>query len=226
MSFAAALVGAYYGKEIKKLEDKGHITHVPYDRALPVITGWDLGMDDSTTIWFAQVAGRGDVRIIDYHEETGMDIAHYAKVLKEKGYNYKEHILPHDAKVRDLTSGKTRVQVLQGLSPGVRVRVLERTPVQDGINAVRVMLSKCWFDKQGCNLKWGKDELRGLESLKQYEKAWDSKNSVFQNVPKHNWASHGADAFRTLAMGLREDEGGAEENKKLPRQAQSDYDLF
>jgi hypothetical protein len=225
-SFAAALVGAYYGKEMERAEKEGRVTIVPYDKAVPVYTYWDLGMSDTTAIWFAQRVG-GQIRFIDYHEEAGQDIAHYAKILKQRGYYYEEHVLPHDAKVRELGTGKTRQEVLKALCPGVRVRVLEKTPVADGINACRLLISKSIFDKTKCNIPWGdRGDLRGIESLKQYEKVWDSKNGVFQNNPKHNWCSHGADAFRTAAMGMKEHETSKEDKKKYPRECQREYSVI
>lgn len=223
-SFAASLVGAYYGKQMEALEREGKITAVPYDRSIPVHTFWDLGMSDTTAIWFGQRYGT-QWRWIDYHEEAGKDIAHYAGVLKARGYIYEEHVLPHDARVRDLTSGKTRQEVLKSFFVNTPVRVLERTPLADGINAVRLLLAKSVFDKDKCNLQWGKDETRGIESLKQYEKVWDAKNGIFQDNPKHNWASHGADAFRTAAMGIRENYTTAEEKQRYPRESLRDYSV-
>lgn len=223
-SFAAALVGAYYGKIMEKLEKTGKICDVPYDRATPVYTYWDLGMSDTTAIWFAQIVG-AQVRWIDYHEESGKDIPHYAELLKKRNYIYEEHVLPHDAKVRDLGTGKTRQETLKGFFPGVRVRVLERTTVADGINAARILLAKSVFDKTKCNLPWGKDQFRGIESLKNYEKIWDAKHSIFQDNPRHNWASHGADAFRTAAMGMRENAPSAEDKKRFPRHSQREFSV-
>lgn len=223
-SFAAALVGSYYGKQIEKLEKEGKITAVPYERGLPVYTYWDLGISDTMSIWFAQRIG-GQIRWIDYHEESGKDIPHYAKVLKEKGYLYEEHVLPHDAKVRSLNDGKTREHTLRDLCPGVRVRVLAKQPVGDGINAVRMMLAKSVFDKARCNMPWGKDQFRGLESLRNYQKIWDAKNSIFQDNPKHDWASHGADSFRTAAMAMREAEVTTEDKKKYPRHSQREFSV-
>lgn len=223
-SFAAALVGAYYGKQMEQLEKDGRITSVPYDKSIPVHTFWDLGMSDTTAIWFGQRYG-SEWRWIDYHEESGQDIAHYAGVCKKKGYIYEEHVLPHDARVRDLTSGKTRQEVLKGFFPGVTVRSIDKTPVAEGINAARLLLAKSVFDKDKCNFPWGKDETRGIESLKQYEKVWDAKNSIYQDNPKHNWASHGADAFRTAAMGIKETYTSKEDKKRYPRESRRDFSV-
>lgn len=214
-SFSAALVGAYYGKEMEKAEKEGRITNIPYDPILPVHTFWDLGMDDTTVIWFAQNLGGREVRWIDYHEESGMGLDHYARILKEKGYAYEEHVLPHDGAVRELGTGKSRLEVLQALCRGVRVRVAAKHKPADGIQASRLILAKSWFDKTKC--------LNGIESLKNYERVWDSKNKIFQQNPKHNWASHGADGFRVGAMALRENRDPNKSGRRENRQAQNDF---
>jgi len=218
-SFTAALIGAYYGKTITILEEKGQICNVPHDPALEVNTYWDLGINDTTCIWFIQNYRNLEYRVIDYLEESGMGLDHYAKVLKQKdrdlGYSYgREIIWPHDGAARELGTGKTRVEMMQEL--GFRARVLARTAVDDGINASRLILPKCYFDKVRTD--------RGLNSLKNYQKRWDAKNKVYQNKPLHNWASHGADAWRTFAMGNQESR--MDYNKDLPMQADNDYDVL
>jgi len=190
-SFQAALIGAYYGKEIAKLEAGRRVTGVPHDPALKVYTAWDLGVDDSTAIWFVQVTGP-EIRLIDYYENSGCGLDHYAKILKQKPYVYAEHYLPHDVKVTELGTGRSRLETLRGL--GIEATPLEATSVEDGINAARLVLGKAWFDEE--NTK------RGLEALRQYEREWDDKQKTFKNRPRHNWTSHAADAFRYLAMGL------------------------
>ena len=216
-SFSAALVGAYYGKEVEKMEQELRICKVPYDPAVGVITGWDLGISDTTVIWFAQLVGKS-IHIIDYLETSGAGLDYYVKALRDKNYDYTEHLLPHDAAARDLSTGKTRVQTLQSLGLQ-RVRVVPKLSIEDGINAVRMILPKMWVD--------GEKVKRGIESLRNYERKWDEKNKVFQARPLHNWASHGADGLRTLAVGLRED--AVTDNwriKRLPRKSESDYDMF
>lgn len=190
-SFDAAIQGAYYAKLIAKAEEEGRIGNVPHEPALKVHTAWDLGMSDATTIWFAQQVGR-ELRLIDYYESSGKDLSHYVKVLSEKPYVYGEHLLPHDVEVRELTTGKSRLDVFRSL--GLKVTALKADNVNDGINAVRMMLPKCWFDKTKCS--------RGLEALRQYRTEWDEKNKIFRDRPLHDWASHSADAFRYLATGL------------------------
>jgi len=212
--FSAALIGAYYGKEMKKAEDEGRITIVPYDKAVPVSTYWDLGIADTTAIWFIQQVGKA-FHIIDHLEDSGVAIDHYAKELRKKPYDYDEHVLPHDAAARDLGTGKTREEILRSL--GLRTRILPRTDVKDGIDASRLIMNKCWFDALKCE--------RGINCLKNYEKKWDSKNKIFSSQPLHNWTSHSADAFRSFAMGVRE---GSHRIKwhELPRQSDDKFDIF
>jgi phage terminase large subunit len=217
-SFSAALVGAYYGKEIEKMENENRISRVPYDPAVPVITGWDLGISDTTTIWFAQLVGRS-VQIIDYLESSGAGLDYYAKeVLSVRNkYRYEEHLLPHDAAARDLSTGKTRVETMRSLG-FKNVRVVPKLDVEDGINAVRMMLGKTWIDAESCK--------RGIDALKNYERKWDNKNKIYQARPLHNWASHGADGFRTLAVGLDDNRPSKEDQRKLPRMSQNSYNIF
>jgi hypothetical protein len=193
-SFEAALKGAYYSKLIANMEDSKRLTRVPYDPALGVMTAWDLGINDSLVIWFAQRLFR-EVRIIDYLELSDMpDGLHdVVRELKEKPYVYTTHILPHDASVRGLNDGKSRVDTLRGL--GLRgIEVLERKGLNDGINAVKNLLPMCWFDEEKTR--------RGIECLRAYRRDWDDKAQVFKDKPLHDWASHGSDGFRTLAMGI------------------------
>lgn len=189
-SFDAAIQGAYYAKLLN--EGQKRITRVPHDPALKVITAWDLGIGDSTAIWFAQRLGQ-EIRLIDHYETSGEALPHYAKILQNKSYIYEEHLLPHDAEARELGTGKTRVETLAGL--GIKGRVVPAQSVDDGINAVRLMIPRCWFDAENCKA--------GLEALKQYRTEFDEKRKVFRDKPLHDWTSHSADAFRVLAMGLK-----------------------
>lgn len=215
-SFGAALIGSYYGKQITKAEnDKRLLPLIQYDRAVPVATYWDLGIGDTTAIWCVQQVGK-EYHIINHVENSGVGLDWYVKKLKEFDYIYSEHVLPHDAAARDLGSGKTRVETLQGYGLG-RIKVLERHDVDDGIHAVRMIFDFCWFDEVKCK--------RGLDALRAYEKKWDAKNKIMSAKPLHNWASHSADAFRTFAMGCR----GLERRNRgenLPRMSESDYDIF
>ena len=192
-SFDAAMKGGYYGTYIAALENGGKIGKVPHNPQNPVLTAWDLGVGDATAIWFYQ--RNGDfVDVNDYYEASGVGLEHYVKVLKEKPYAYtNDNIFPHDIRVHELGSGKSRLDMLATL--GVRGRVLPRTSVDDGIAAVRLLLPKCRFDSEKC--------AKGLEALRQYQKAWDDVRKDFMPRPLHDWTSHAADAFRYLACGLK-----------------------
>jgi phage terminase large subunit len=210
-SFDAAIPGSYYGKIIAKLEAQGRICDVPHDPRLPVFTAWDLGVGDSTAIWFAQQTRAGSVRIIDYYENAGVGADHYARIVSERGYNYEGHYLPHDADDREWGNNATsRVETLKSLK--VRpTRVLPRASVDDGVNAVRVLLPRCSFDAVKCE--------RGLDALRQYQKTWDEKLRTFSLRPLHDWSSHAADAFRYLAQGLR----APRDPDAQPLRVESDY---
>lgn len=190
-SFDAAVVGAFYGRGLADAEREGRITGVPYDPAAQVWTAWDLGISDTTSIWFAQIVGR-EIHVIDYYENAGVDLGHYVREIQSKPYLYGGHLLPHDAEARELGTGKTRVEVLQSL--GLNPTIVKNHRVEDGINAVRMMLPKCWFD--------GERTAKGVDALKMYRSEWDDKRQTFNTKPVHDWSSHAADAFRYLAMGL------------------------
>ena len=192
-SFEVPIQGAYYAQQLLTAEKDGRLTKVPYDTASEVHTFWDLGVDDSMSIWFMQVAGK-ELHFIDYFESSGEGLAYYVKYLKNKPYVYGTHYAPHDIKARELTTGRSRLETAKKL--GIRFEVVARLSVEDGIEACRNMLSRCWFDNEKCE--------RGLNALKSYHKAWDEENQVFRLKPKHDWASHGADAFRTFGVGFRE----------------------
>jgi len=184
-SFTAAVSGAYYGKLISKAEKENRIGNVPVDEHVGVETWWDLGIGDSTAIWFAQRIGE-EIHLIDYYENSGESLAHYADVLDEKGYAYERHIAPHDIMARELGTGKSRFEVSQDL--GIDFEVAPKLEVDHGIESVRNALPNCWFDREKCKL--------GLDALRQYRKQWDEKNQVFKNKPLHDWCSHAADSFR------------------------------
>lgn len=188
-SFSAALVGAYYGKQMLAAETDGRICELPYEPNLRVETWWDLGVGDSTAIWFVQRHGR-EIRVIDYYEMNGEGLPHYAKILQNKDYVYSRHIAPHDIEVRELGTGKSRRETASGL--GIKFQVAPNLPIDDGIDATRAMLPRCWFDK--------KKTTRLVEAMKQYQKDWSDKLKMFQDHPLHNWASHGADAGRYGAV--------------------------
>lgn len=190
-SFEAPLQGAYYADGMMKVEKDNRIASVAYDPAVKVETWWDLGIGDSTAIWFAQRVGK-EVHLIDYYEASGEALHHYVKVCQDRGYVYGDHVFPHDVKARELIAGKTREETLQTL--GIRPVVVKDHRVDDRIEAVRNTLGRCWFDRDKCQ--------RGIEALRQYRKelappkTWQNQETpMFKDRPVHDWASHGADAF-------------------------------
>lgn len=214
--FAAAMVGAYFGKHLNRADEEGRITDVPYDPNYPVVTAWDLGMDDETAIWCMQMVGR-EPRVINYYKNDGKDLRHYWEWLKGTRYTFAHHLLPHDVSVRELGTGKTRMLTLQ--NHGMRdIQVLpKRQHLMDWIHAGRLLIDKAYFDRTKC--------ADGLNSLRNYERKYDTKKKKFDDRPLHNWASHGADAFQHLAYGHREDYTDTQQSH-LPRQCNMAYDIF
>lgn len=193
-SFEASVVGAYYAEELEAAKDR--IVPGLYDPAVAVRTYWDLGLDDATAIWFAQVVNR-EIRLIDYQEWTGQALTSVAKDVLAKPYAYEKHVLPHDAEQRELTTAVTRKVVVEGILGANKLEIAPRLPVEDGINATRVLFARMWFDAKAC--------VRGLECLRNYRKQWDDKRKAFQDRPYHDWSSHGADALRMLGITFREE---------------------
>jgi phage terminase large subunit len=157
-----------------------------------VWTSWDLGIRDATAIWFAQAIGR-EIRIIDYYEASGVELGRCVRELAARPYIYAGHIVPHDAQAKELGTGKSRLEVLESLG----LKNLQLAPMhrlEDGINAVRVFLPKCWFDAEKC--------APGIDALKLYRAEYDDKLQVLRPRPVHDWTSHAADSFRYLALTL------------------------
>ena len=185
--------GAYYSTELRRAKDEDRITKVRYDRGKGVITAWDLGIGDSTSIVFAQFIG-AEVHIIDFYEASGAGLEHYVKVLQDKGYVYDQHVLPHDVRVRELGSGKSRVEMLEEL--GIHnIDIAPQLLIDDGIQQVRTLLDKCYFDEVSCE--------KLIDSLLAYSREWDDNGMTWRMRPKHDWSSHACDAMRYLAIGYR-----------------------
>lgn len=196
-SFLAAVIGSYYGHEMEAAASEGRIVERLYDKGAGLVnTAWDLGAGDDTVIVFYQVVGL-DIRVIDYYAANGWGLDHYAGVLRERGYAYGRHYLPHDVDIRVLSGGevaRTRRQTLEAL--GVPVSVVPKWSLEDGINAARRVLPRMWFDK---------DKAEHLvKALRQYRREWDDTRKVFYERPLHDWASHPADAVRYLAISVEE----------------------
>lgn len=191
-SFDAAITGAYYAKELEQAEKDKRIGNVPHDPMLKVSTFWDLGVSDSTSIWFVQTTAR-EVRLIDYYEASGHGLDHYARILGERRYVYEDHWAPHDIQVRELGSGKSRLEVASGL--GIAFRVTPNIGIKDGIDALRMTLPRCYIDVNKCAI--------GLDALRQYREKVDEKRGISLG-PLHDWTSHAADAARYMAVALQE----------------------
>ena len=192
-AYEPAAIGAVYQHEIQKVESEGRYCSVPYESGHPVHTAWDIGVGDSTAIWFVQTVGR-ELRIIDHLESFGVGVDWYIGQLKERGYIYGTHLWPHDGDVREFGTGRSRKETAQsfGFSP----TILPNQRLEEGINAARGTFSRCWFDKT-------KTE-RGFEALRQYKYEYRDDARAFSPRPRHDWTSHTADAFRYLAMGLNQ----------------------
>ena len=198
-SFEGAVQGSYYGAQIAKLTEDKRITSVPYDPAVKVDTWWDLGIGDAMAIWFTQSIGR-EIHVIDYVEAEGEGIPYYVACLQQKGYVYGEHYWPHDGEARELTTGVSRKETAEklGLKP---INIVENIGIADGIQAVRLLLARCWFDEAKCATSNGSEDRSGLDTLKSYHKEYDEKRGFYKDVPAHDWSSHGSDAFRYMAVG-------------------------
>jgi hypothetical protein len=191
-SFEGSMQGSYYGKLIEQASKENRITNVPYEPQLPVYTVWDIGIGDSTAIWFLQKVGK-EIRIIDYLEANGEGLLYYVNELKDKGYTYEKHFMPHDIDVDEIGTGVSRKSTAESL--GLRpIEVIPKLTIEEGISSVRLILPRVYFDAEKCK--------RGLECLRQYHKEFDEKNKYYKNSPKHDWSSHGADAFRYLATAV------------------------
>ena len=201
-SFDAAVEGSYFGQMLNELEEKKHMQEIPREELSRTFTAWDLGMGDSTSIWVAQLVGT-EVRLLDYYENHGVGLDHYVKWIKDNDYSKAEHILPHDVRVRELGTGKSRLEMLE--DSGLEVKIAPRMGLDDGIQAVRRLLPRCWFNVPKVQ--------NGLNCLRNYRRDYDEKRKIFFERPLHDWSSHGSDAFRYLALGL--DEGNSAWGKPI-----------
>jgi len=190
-SFEAPVENSYYGDLMVQARMDGRLARVPYDPRAKVITAWDLGMKDLTTIWFAQKIGQ-EIRFIDFYQNSGKGLDHYARILQEKGYLYGFHLLPHAIKIRELGTGRSRFETL--LSLGLEPMVVPDHSIADGISGVRSVIPISWFDEAKCEL--------GIDALRSYHVQTAPTGMTVRDAPAHTWASHAADAMRYFAMGL------------------------
>ena len=183
--------GTYYAKYMTQVRIEKRICHVAWEESVPVHTAWDLGYNDSTSIIFFQVVGK-EIRIIDYVEGSGESLSHWLGIVKSKPYIYDKHLAPHDIMVHEYTSGMTRQSSARKM--GMNLIAVPKVDIIPGIDAARNILNNCWFDAVKC------EQL--IKCLENYKKMWDDRHGCWQSQPLHDYSSHGADAFRTLATGL------------------------
>ena len=204
-AFAQPVEGAYYHRQMRTVRQRGQITTVPYDPRVPVHTFWDLGRNDDTVIWFMQAKGLG-YAFIDYYANHAEPIQHYIRVLQERGYVYGKAYMPHDAANVDYSraDGKNRAQIVE--EAGFRTEIVPQVEdKQEAIQSVRDVLPMCWFDAENC--------AEGIKCLDHYRKEWDDRLAVYKDRPRHDWASHGNDAFEQFARGW---DGGSASDAPLP----------
>ena len=189
--------GGIYTKEMAQAEQDGRITNVPFNNDFFVWTFWDIGMDDATAIWFVQFVG-DEIHLIDYYSNNNQSALHYLEVLKKKqqefGYRYNKLVLPHDAKVREWTNGRSRAETLE--QQGFKTEVIKASSIADGINACKLIFEKCWFDKVKCE--------EGISALSNYHRKENPIAMTYSNEPEHDWTSHGADSFRLMGVSYNE----------------------
>lgn len=198
-SFDAAIKGAYYGKEVAQAEADNRITSVPHDRNADVYAAWDLGIGDMMAIWVFQIVGQ-EWHFLRYYENNGFGLDHYVDWIKDLPYRVDEHFVPHDGAARELQTGKSRIEFLEGrgfkMGGADENRCVPRHNVEDGISAARLRFNRMYFDAEKC--------ARGIDCLRMYRSEFDEKNQTLKPRPLHDWASHGADAFRCAVMGAQE----------------------
>ena len=211
--FESAIIGAFYGKEMRQLTDQDRILDIEYDPMFPVHTAWDLGYSDDTAIWWFQVV-HGEIRCLDYHSSNGQPVAFYTGIIAsreaERGYVYGTHYLPHDARAKTLASNRSIIEQLSDKIALKSMKIVPMLSLQDGIQATRLALTRAWFDHK-CE--------DGIECLRQYQREYDEDKKVFRDKPRHDWTSHGADAFRMLSIAWKEE-------AKLPHKDDSITGLF
>ena len=190
-AFESSNEGLYYGRQMVEAIQQGRIRSVYYDANVPVHTAWDLGYNDSTAVWFFQQCGQ-EIHLLEYYENSGEALTHYLQDLKSRPYTYGKHLVPHDAAVHEYSTGLSRVEVAR--NHGVNFTIVPDIGINEGIDAVRNMLNRCWFDEVKCG--------KGITALENYKKQWNDRHGCWSSQPLHNFASHGADAFRMLAVGI------------------------
>ena len=192
-SFETAVAGAVYGRELDQAHTEGRICRVPYEPTLPVDLYFDLGLMDATAIWFVQHV-RGEIHLIDHHEDSQHTFAHYLQLLQARGYTYRTMWLPPDSKAKELGTGRSIEEMAR--NAGWRVRIVQTLTVEDGINAARTLFGSMWFDEVRCE--------RGITALRNYRYEADMAGTPVGKRPVHNFASHSSDALRYCAVAMQE----------------------
>ena len=218
-SFESQIAGAYYADQISAAKDQGRIGRLPIEPSLPVHTAWDLGIADAMSIWLFQSVGK-EIRLVHYYEATGKGMEHYIQYLNQwantNGVGLGTHLAPHDIEVRELTSGRSRKDVARQM--GIAFRTVQRPRVKaEGIQAVRRMFPRFWIDDERAE--------QGYNCVASYRREWDEKAGRFRDNPVHDWASHGADALQTLALGWRESLSPAH-MQRAPQTAKVNFNVF
>ena len=194
-SFNAAILGAFYAREMTAVRNEGRIDATLEAISAPVHRAWDIGVRDDTSIWWFQVVG-GQVYVLDCYSTNGVGVDHYAEVIDQRaaehGWQHGTDLVPHDAKVKEWGTGRTRIETMLAL--GLKPEVVPQAGLLDSINATRRTIPRCVFHSR-CET--------GIGALEQYRREWDDEKKVFKPTPLHDWASHYADAFRYMALAWR-----------------------
>ena len=206
-SFDAAIPGAYYAKQIGEAYEQGRIKALEIDPAFPVDLVADLGYTDSCSWWGWQTTPDG-YRVVEFYEADNQPIQHYIDWVKDRPYRVGQIYLPHDARAKSLQTGKSIIE--QFLSNGIRPQIVPEMSLQDGIEAARLVLNKCWFDES--------KTYDGLDHLRAYMREWDERTQTYRNKPKHDQHSHAADSFRYLALAARPVKGKPQQASKISTQ--------
>ena len=217
-SFELGAEGSYYAKLISKVRNDGRVCKVGYDESVAVHTFWDIGVSDSTSIWFVQFLGQ-EIHLIDYYENHGYGLKHYLDVLEERrqscGYTYGRHFGPHDIEAKHFETGMSTKETAKRL--GINFEVVPAERIMAGIEQVRGLLCKCWFDEEKCERRKYHGH-SGIECLENYRRQLHEREKVYSDNPLHDWSSHASDAFRYMAMTYRNMSAGVYQERKGPRQ--------
>lgn len=208
-SFNAAILGAFYAREMLAVRNEGRIDAIKPVAGQPVHRAWDIGVRDDTSIWWFQVVGT-KVHILDCYTASGVGVEHYADIVHAKPYLPGKDFVPHDAKVKEWGTGRTRVETMEQFH--LRPQLVPMAGKLDGIQAARSTLKRCVFHPR--------TEEKGIAALEQYRREWDDEKKTFRASEVHDWTSHLADAFRYLAMAWRTVPVVIPEPVKVPKPGQ------